>query len=1581
MAESRKVQLEAELTTTGVKQGAQEVKTTVADMANAVSQEAGRAGRAVDQIGDGGQQSSQKIERSTRSMIQSIQRTTAAMEAGSRSSAQYYETLAKQRGVDVSALRPYLDQLDEVQAKQRLATGALAAGGAELNKYGMSARATAAAMRGVPAQMTDIFVSLQGGQRPMTVLLQQGGQLKDMFGGIVPAARALGTAVLGMVNPFTLAAAAVGGLYLAYRSGASEAEEFNRTIIMTGNAVGMNADQMQDMAARISGVVGTQRQASAALNEFAQSSLAGSANLEKFVETAVRWEQATGQAVSETIKQFEELGKSPVEAALKLNESMNFLTVEVYDTIKALEDQGRATDAAEVVYRQFADTLNDRAPQLVQQTGGLERAWIAVRNAVAGALSAIAGVGRASTMEDQLRDQSVTVASLIAQVQQLEDRGRTVPDRLRQQLAASQGLLEDLRQGYVNAATAATTVVEEQNRLNDALTRDSYLSETRRMSRQQQMQKDLSEERAAYEKAVAAAKGNAKDLERIETAHQEALRNIKKQYEEKQTKPKKTEAQRELERQQKEELRMLEAFEKERTKYITSQNDEILAIEQKTLRIQDEIAVYGLGKGAIEAMTIARLEEKAAMLAGWDGSEDEVARIKAEIAARKELMAVTSQKEAMDANKKAAEDAAREWQRSTDQIGQSLTDALMRGFEDGKSFAGNFRDVVVNMFRTLVLRPIIEPVMKGVAGSAVSMLGMGNAQAGQSGGIGDMFGGSNWFGNFGGNVGELAQDVGHSLWKAGFEDIGSTLADNAFKIGEVANIAGDVLGYGKAIFDVTQGNWGSGIGTAIGQWAGGPIGAAIGSMLGGMLDEAFKGETRYGGSFALERGGSTYYEGGPSGGVDRAAAQFADSLLQTASQSIQRAFTAVGSDAIVDRMMVGFETSEKGRGGTQSAGSLFLGGEVIHFGEVGKGTGHGGRDGTIEEMMANAEIETWQTIIEAWQAGIDEFPSVMRDMIRNVDADALGLEAAQTLAQQFVALAEQLNALSTALDSLPFVPAIAATFEYAAALAEASGGAEAVAANLATFWQNFYTDAERMAALSDQLSSQFADLGVAMPETRQGFRELVEAQLALGDAGAETVAVLLGMSGSFAELATSLEQAEEAALRAAEAERQAAEQLAARIASERSGLEGQLLSLLGDTAEIRRRELDALDPSNRALQERIWALEEEATAAQAAAQRQNEIMSERLGLETTLLQLQGNTAELRRRELEQLDPSNRAIQLHIWALQDEQAAAQEAAAAIAKAAQQNREAANTALGALSDAINARKGELQSAFDLVADGFRNAIDRTQDSLSDLQSLAGRLQSTLSSMRGQTDGMASRQWAQQQLAQSLSVARLTGVMPTGANFEDALSVLAQPSEDLFATFEDYQADFASTASDIFALNELTAQQISIEERTLRTLQNQLEYAEKSHAEELARYDEMLENARMQVELALGTYTQTKSIAQAMYDVYRLVAAINAKVGAEESLPGFAIGTNYVPQDMNVRVHQGEAIVPKAYNPAVNPGLYANQSTEETRALRHELGVANERIGQLMYTTAKTNQQMLKLMERWDGDGIPEERVVTA
>lgn len=53
-----------------------------------------------------------------------------------------------------------------------------------LSKTGINAKQTEQALRQLPSQFTDIFTSLAGGQNPLMVLIQQGGQIKDSFGGI-----------------------------------------------------------------------------------------------------------------------------------------------------------------------------------------------------------------------------------------------------------------------------------------------------------------------------------------------------------------------------------------------------------------------------------------------------------------------------------------------------------------------------------------------------------------------------------------------------------------------------------------------------------------------------------------------------------------------------------------------------------------------------------------------------------------------------------------------------------------------------------------------------------------------------------------------------------------------------------------------------------------------------------------------------------------------------------------------------------------------------------------------------------------------------------------------------------------------------------------------------------------------------------------------------------------------------------------------------------------------------------------------------------------------------------------------------
>ena len=402
MAGDLKAQLEITADASGVEAGVGRAQKSLKSLGITAATEGKKAAEGIERIGDGGDVAAAKVDRSTKSLINSIQRVTAAQQAGGQASSDYFRTLAAQRGIDTGPLKPYLDQLDAVRARQSEANAALQKGGVEFNKYGVSVKQNAAALRQVPAQLTDIIVGLQGGQAPLTVLLQQGGQLRDVFGGVVPAAKALGGAVLGLVNPYTLAASAVAALGLAYFQGSKEADAFNKSIVLSGNASGVTVNNLTAMAQRIDAVTGTQASAAAALAEFVSAGVAGAENLERFTTTALRMESITGQAVKETAKQFAELGKSPVDAAVKLNESTNFLTNSLYQQIRALEEQGRTAEAAAVAQKGYADALDQRLVQVESQLGTLERAWKGIVSSAKEGWDAMLGIGRQDTLEQQL---------------------------------------------------------------------------------------------------------------------------------------------------------------------------------------------------------------------------------------------------------------------------------------------------------------------------------------------------------------------------------------------------------------------------------------------------------------------------------------------------------------------------------------------------------------------------------------------------------------------------------------------------------------------------------------------------------------------------------------------------------------------------------------------------------------------------------------------------------------------------------------------------------------------------------------------------------------------------------------------------------------------------------------------------------------------------------------------------------------------------------------------------------------------------------------------------------------------------
>jgi len=483
------------------------IKASSQSMAAGVEQAAAKAAGAVGGIGDKAAPAAQKLDGVTASMIRQVQRLNAELEAGSARNAAYFEKMANVKGADTAALAPYLAQLKQAEAAQRDATTGL-------NAMGMSAKQTAAALRQVPMQFTDIVVSLQGGQSAMQVFLQQGGQLKDMFGGAGNAARALGGYVLGLVNPFTIAAAAVAGIAVAYNQGSKESEAFNKTLILTGNAAGTSASSLADMARAIDATSNgiTQSKAAEVLNSIAASGDVAADKLQRYAQVAIEFGRAGGGAADEVAKAFSQLAGDPLAAVEKLNKSTNFLTADIYNQIKALDEEGRSTDAARVAQDAYASMLEQRIPKLKDNLGLLERGWMGVKGAAAEAWDSMLNVGRAQTIGGRLEAAQKLLADYEStlpgkrtteQVARVAEAGGV--NGLRSQIAGLKELMETQRKA------------DEQQRANNQSTQAAI-----NLSKQaSQFDTDLEKQRKAVAQATqqyttALAAGNLSEAARAQ---------------------------------------------------------------------------------------------------------------------------------------------------------------------------------------------------------------------------------------------------------------------------------------------------------------------------------------------------------------------------------------------------------------------------------------------------------------------------------------------------------------------------------------------------------------------------------------------------------------------------------------------------------------------------------------------------------------------------------------------------------------------------------------------------------------------------------------------------------------------------------------------------------------------------------------------------------------------------------------------------------------------------------------------------------------------------------------------------------
>ncbi|HDX8949521.1 TPA: phage tail length tape measure family protein [Klebsiella oxytoca] len=399
------------------------------------------------------------------------------------------------------------EQYDSLSGKLKQMRGELELTQAQLGKTGMSARQTAFAMRMIPAQMTDIVVGLSTGQSPFMVLMQQGGQLKDMFGGIGPAIKGVGGYVAGLITPFTLAAAAVGVLGLAYYKGSQEQDEFYKSLVLTGNQVGKTSGQLADIADR-AGVAAdsTTGKAASTLNLLVSSGKVAGDSLERVTTAIVKISDATGIATEKLVSDFNDITADPVAAITKLNDPYHFLTLATYNQIKALQDEGNQQAAARVASEAYSSSMIQRANQIKENLGYLETAWNAVAKAAGWAWDSMLAVGREASIEQKIQDASAELERAQMALSDLQkgqsanagpygpwksddlDRQQKGVALLKQRLSSLQG--EKIAQEAINESYDGY-LKKQQDGIKLQQDQDAFASKYQ--TRQQQMAKELKE--------------------------------------------------------------------------------------------------------------------------------------------------------------------------------------------------------------------------------------------------------------------------------------------------------------------------------------------------------------------------------------------------------------------------------------------------------------------------------------------------------------------------------------------------------------------------------------------------------------------------------------------------------------------------------------------------------------------------------------------------------------------------------------------------------------------------------------------------------------------------------------------------------------------------------------------------------------------------------------------------------------------------------------------------------------------------------------------------------------------------------
>lgn len=583
-----------------------------------------------------------------------------------------------------------------------------------------------------------------------------------------------------------------------------------------------------------------------------------------------------------------------------------------------------------------------------------------------------------------------------------------------------------------------------------------------------------------------------------------------------------------------------EDADKARLDYNKSVADGLDKLQADTSALEGRNARLGLGALAIAELDAAELELQATKLDGLaidrlvqyqDTVNYEMLKLQAE--EKRKLATLTREGAGKSVAVEEAKAAASEWEKTSDDIGRGLTDSLFRAFESGKGFFSTLWSGIKNLFKTTVLKMVINPVstaVSGAVGSALGLPGAASAQTGSAGGgAGDMLsagkgvydaitGGfaklgasvSSQFSSFA--VSSAGQSMGLSTTveamgpaiEGGLAPTMNVMTESASSMASAAGsfaasaggvVAGVMLGRtiaGDKIVLGMNGTTTSAIGAAIGLAVGGPLGAVIGGVIGGTVNRAFG------------MGAKKMTDEGLVGtlGTDGADVQNFASWRKKGgwfrSDKTGTDYSAVNSDLqkYLDYSVVAIGSSTKAY-----AEAIGLSASTV-----------AGFTQSINLSLAGLDGAGQKKAIDSALSG---FGDAMAERFGLASLAKDGETASAALARLATSLVS-VNAVLDTLDHALLATSVAGA-DAASRLIDAFGTADTFAQVTAAYFDTFYSEGERLAKSQSNLTRSFRALGMALPTNNDELRAMVSALDLNTDAGRTAYAALLKLAPQFAQ--------------------------------------------------------------------------------------------------------------------------------------------------------------------------------------------------------------------------------------------------------------------------------------------------------------------------------------------------------------------------------------------------------------------------------------------------------------------------------